>query len=323
MLFILVIIGKNFASFSQHLTMHRVSVIVPSFNHGVHLRDCVSSIREHSDGVEVEVIIIDDGSTDETTIRVIDELDTEPDLKIIRHGKNRGVQAARNSGLKAATGDFVVSVDGDDVLLPPPSGNKGYIFEGARILSENHEIAFVHTLSRMFGDFDGLTISSYPLREDMVARKHHVPIFIMYRRSEIVHGLHYMETVRKWQDWAFGVSLLAGRWRRNERAEIGFVPGPGHGYRIHDTGPRISRSQVSEYDATKVVVECYQDYFASKFPDVPKDTDALTAAVVASKPTALEDLLFVASYNLEQALIMARGREYQIQSAAVDRLGIP
>lgn len=269
------------------------------------------------------MIIVDDGSTDETTIRVQGELDSEPDVKLIRHGGNRGVQAARNTALKAATGDFVICVDGDDVLLPPTSGHEGWLSEGARILSENHDVAFVHTLVSMFGDFDGLTISSYPLREEMVARKHHVPIAIMYRRSEISNGLLYMETVPKWQDWAFGVSLLARRWRRNERSEIGFIQGPGYGYRIHSTTPRVSRAQASEYDATRVVVEAYQDYFISRFPDVANDVDALSAAVVASKPTALEDLLFVASYNLEQALSMARGREYQVHSAAVDRLGIP
>jgi glycosyltransferase involved in cell wall biosynthesis len=302
--------------------MPRVSIIIPSFNTGVYLIDCVSSIRENSIGVEVEVIIVDDGSTDQTTIRVIGDLDSEPDLKIIRHGTNRGVQAARNTGLKAATGDFLVCVDGDDVLLPI-SGHESYLSEGARILSENEDIAFVHTLGNMFGDFNGVTISSYPLREEMVARKHHVPTHIMYRRSEVSNGLLYLETVPKWQDWAFGVSLLAHRWRRNERSEIGFVQGPGYGYRIHSTTPRVSRAQVSEYNATKIVVDFYQDYFRSKFPDVANDIEALTAAVVASKPSALEDLLLVASFNLELALIMARGRKYQVHSAIVDRLGIP
>ncbi|KAH6647204.1 nucleotide-diphospho-sugar transferase [Truncatella angustata] len=302
--------------------MHRVSIIVPTFNTGQYLADCVSSIRENSVGVEVEVIIVDDGSTDGTTIRVIGDLDSEPDLKIIRHGNNRGVQVARNTGLKAATGDFVICVDGDDVLLPT-LGHEGFLSEGARILSENHDIAFVHTLASMFGDFHGLTISSYPLREELVARKHHVPTAILYRRSEILDGLHYMETVPKWQDWAFGVSLLARRWKRNEPLEIGFVRGPGYGYRIHSTTPRVSRAQVSEYEATRLVVECYQDYFLSRFPIVENQIDALTAAVVAAKPTALEDLLLVASFDLEQALSMVRDREYQLHSACVDRLGIP
>ncbi|KAL7928717.1 nucleotide-diphospho-sugar transferase [Trichoderma chlorosporum] len=302
--------------------MHRVSIIIPSFNTGSYLKNCISSLHEHTNGVETEIIIVDDGSTDETTIRVVGELDSEPDVKVIRHGTNLGVQVARNAGLKASTGDFVVCMDGDDVLLPVP-GHESFLAEAARILSENNDVAFVHTLVTMFGDFTGLTISSYPLKEEMVARKHHVPIAIVYRRSEILDGLLYAETVPKWQDWAFGVALLARRWRRNQPSEIRFIPGPGYGYRIHSTTARVSRRQASEYDATRVVVELYQDYFISKFPDVAEDVDALTAAVVASKPTALEDLLYVASFDLQQALSMARSREYEMHSAHVERLGIP
>jgi hypothetical protein len=175
----------------------------------------------------------------------------------------------------------------------------------------------------MFGDFCGLTISSYPLREQMVARKHHVPISIVYRRNEISKGLLHIETVPKWQDWAFGASLLARRWARKERSEIRFVEGPGHGYRIHSAFPRISRAEISEYDATKLVVGAYPDYFASKFTHVTNEIDTLTAAVVASKPSPLEDLLFMASFNLEQALSVAQHREYQLNSAHVNRLGIP
>ena len=302
--------------------MHSVSLIVPSFNNGVYLHHCISSIRENSAGVNIEIIIVDDGSDDETSKQVINDLEVDKHLKVVRHEKNAGVQAARNTGLKAATGDFIVCMDGDDVLLPIP-GSNSFLFEASQILSGNRNIAFVHTLVEMFGDFRGVTISSYPLREELVWRKHHVPISIVYRREEILKGLSYLEDVPKWQDWAYGISLLAGRWKRGEASEVGFVRGPGYGYRVHSTTPRISRGQASEYDATKRVVQVYPDYFASKLPDTPHDIDSLTAAVVASKPTALEDLLHVASADLDLALSMARGREYQIRSVHVDRLGIP
>ena len=51
------------------------------------------------------------------------------------------------------------------------------------------------------------------------------------------------------------------------------------------------------------------------------DEDSLTAAVVASKPTPVKDLLLVASYNIELALSMARSRKCQFNSALVERLG--
>lgn len=302
--------------------MRQVSIIIPSFNSGLYLRDCVSSIHGNTAGVEVEVVIVDDGSTDETSLRVLSDLDSGPNLKIIRHENNLGVQFARNTGLRAAGGDYVLCVDADDVLLPI-SEHESFLSEATRILSAKPEVAFVHTVARMFGEFRGLTISSYPLHEQMVARKHHIPISIVYRRNEISNGLLYIETVPKWQDWAFGASLLARRWMRNEGSEIGFVREPGYGYRIHSAGPRISRAEISEHDATKLVVGAYPDYFVSKFPNVANEIDALTTAVVASKPSPLQDLLIMASFNLEQALGVAQDREYQLNSVHVNRLGIP
>ena len=300
----------------------QVSVVFPSFNIGLFLCDCVSSIRGNTAGVEVEIIIVDDGSTDEISLRVLCDLENQLGLRIIRHEDNLGAQVARNTGLKAAGGDYVLCMDADDVLLPL-SEHESFLSEATRILSAAPEIAFVHTIARMFGDFHGLTISSYPLHEQLVARKHHVPTSIVYRRSEITKGVLHIEGVPKWQDWAFGASLLAQRWARKEGLEIGFVKGPGYGYRIHSAPFRISRAKFSEREATRLVVEAYPDYFVSRFPHVTNEIDAITTAVVASKPSPLEDLLLMASSDLEQALVVARNREYQLYSPHVDRLGIP
>jgi len=208
-------------------------------------------------------------------------------------------------------------------MLLPISGQESFLSEATQVLAEMPEVAFVHTLVRIFGDFCGLTISSYPLNEGLVVRKHHIPISIVYRRSEITNGLRYIEAVPKWQDWALGYSLLERRWARKENLKIGFVEGPGYRYRIHSTFPRISRAEASEYQATRLVVEAYTDYFASKFPHIINKIDSLTAAVMELKPTPLQDLLFLASLNLELALSMARARGYDLSSARVDQLGIP
>ncbi|MFJ9005228.1 hypothetical protein [Streptomyces canus] len=102
-----------------------------------------------------------------------------------------------------------------------------------KLLKTHRQVAFVHTMSRMIGDFDGLTISSYPCREELVLRKHHVPTSIVYRRDDAIHGGLYDPDVRKWGDWAFAVNLLAGRFRRGEANHIVCISGPLHEYRVH------------------------------------------------------------------------------------------
>jgi len=302
--------------------MRTVTVVIPSHNSGIYLEECVASVQDNSTGVDTQIIVVDDESTDESSLNVLLSLRHKPGVDVIRHEKNRGVQAARNTGLKAATGDYVICLDGDDVLLRI-AGPDSFLSQATQMLEENPDLAFIHTMSKMQGEFSGMTIGSYPLTEHMATRKHHVPTSIVYRRKEIIEGLEYAESVRKWQDWAFGVSLLARRSMRGAGTAVGFVKGPGHGYRIHSTAPRISRAPLSERDAAKPVVEAYLEYFAAKYPGVAKDVHSLTNAVVNSKPSFLKDLLIMASFDLGQALELVQQRDYRLSSTIVDKYGIP
>jgi glycosyltransferase involved in cell wall biosynthesis len=88
-----------------------VSVIVPVFNGAATLLDAIESIRAQE--VSTEIIVVDDGSTDDTP-RI---LDTLHDVIVIRQ-ENRGPAAARNRGLLVASAPFIAFVDDDDVWLP-------------------------------------------------------------------------------------------------------------------------------------------------------------------------------------------------------------
>lgn len=89
-----------------------VSVIIPSYNHGKYLPEAIKSIREQ-DYSNVEIIIVDDGSTDNTS----DVVKTLPPVKYI-YQHNQGLSAARNTGIKNSAGEMLVFLDADDWLLP-------------------------------------------------------------------------------------------------------------------------------------------------------------------------------------------------------------
>jgi len=89
-----------------------VSVIVPSYNHGIYIPDALDSVLNQTHK-NVEVIVVDDGSTDNTqdvVARYGDQVHYEYQL-------NQGLAVARNTGLRLAAGDFVVFLDADDLLL--------------------------------------------------------------------------------------------------------------------------------------------------------------------------------------------------------------
>ncbi len=90
-----------------------VSVIIPVYNRAEMLRRCLASVWAQHPALPAEVIVIDDGSEDRTA-NVAQELGA----MVIRHPQNRGLSAARNSGLRAASHSWVALLDSDDEWLP-------------------------------------------------------------------------------------------------------------------------------------------------------------------------------------------------------------
>ncbi|MFC4784703.1 oligosaccharide flippase family protein [Nocardioides sp. MAHUQ-72] len=95
----------------------RVSVVIPCFNYATFLPEAVHSALEQQ-GCDVEVIVVDDASTDASG-RVADRLAREdPRVRVLHHLTNQGPVATFNDGLAVATGEFLVRLDADDLLTP-------------------------------------------------------------------------------------------------------------------------------------------------------------------------------------------------------------
>jgi glycosyltransferase involved in cell wall biosynthesis len=92
---------------------HRISVIIPTYNHAQHLGEAIESVLSQ-DYPDMEVIVVDDGSSDNTR-----EVTTNYGGKIICvEQPNGGCALARNAGLNIATGEYIAFLDSDDSLLP-------------------------------------------------------------------------------------------------------------------------------------------------------------------------------------------------------------
>lgn len=94
----------------------KISFVIPAYNVEPFLEKCIDSILR-LDGRDCEVVIVDDGSRDRTGKIADDYREKNSCVKVI-HQKNAGVSAARNAGMKAAKGEWICFVDGDDMLSP-------------------------------------------------------------------------------------------------------------------------------------------------------------------------------------------------------------
>ncbi|MET0653732.1 MAG: glycosyltransferase [Hyphomicrobiaceae bacterium] len=94
----------------------RVSIVMPVYNGARFIADALASAQREP-GIDAEIIVVDDGSTDETT-RVVSSI-SERDQRIrLLQREHRGVSPTRNVGVRAATGEYVTFLDSDDICPP-------------------------------------------------------------------------------------------------------------------------------------------------------------------------------------------------------------
>lgn len=115
--------------------MSSVDVIVPCYNYGHFLRQCVESVLAQS-VPSVRVLIIDDASPDKTSEVAVDLTREDSRVTFLRHTANRGHIATYNEGIEWACGDYMLILSADDYLLP------GALTRSASLMDANPEVGF-------------------------------------------------------------------------------------------------------------------------------------------------------------------------------------
>ncbi len=120
--------------------MPSISVIIPTYNAALLIERTLQSVIHQNGTYDIEIIIVDDCSTDET-LTIIKNLNC-PFVKIIRQEHNQGPAAARNRGLAIASSDFMAFLDGDDFWEPD------FLNETTKFLQTHPEAVAVSVMQR-------------------------------------------------------------------------------------------------------------------------------------------------------------------------------
>ena len=190
--------------------MNKVSVIIPIYNVEKYLRECLDSVVGQT-LQDIEIICIDDGSTDNSARIVAEYMERYDNIKLIRQ-ENRGPSCARNAGLDIATGEYVYFLDSDDAI-------------DAKAMEILYE-----TASR--GQLDVVYFNAVPVFENEKARQSYGHLPAYYSRTKDYSGLCTGQTMfaRMNDDNKFLVSACLQLLRREflEQHRFRFYPGILH-----------------------------------------------------------------------------------------------
>lgn len=179
--------------------MALVSIIIPCFNQGQYLAESIGSVLA-SDYQQLEIIVVDDGSTDPETRSLLERLDY-PKTRLIRQ-ENRGLAGARNSGIAAANGSYILPLDADDRIGPQ------YISQAVAALESDPKRGIVYCQAEKFGAEQGPWRLA-PFSRWRMGLGNVIFCSALYRRADWQQVGGYDETLRRgWEDWDFWLSLL-------------------------------------------------------------------------------------------------------------------
>ena len=140
----------------EHKEYKTLSVLVPVYNERATIGEVIRRIRSVEVPLEVEIVVVNDGSSDGTD-KVLATLE-DSTVRVFNHAKNQGKGAALRTGLEAATGDLIIIQDADleydpedwIKLLDPIMKHKAFVVYGSRFTGERKNMLLLHWIGNRF-----------------------------------------------------------------------------------------------------------------------------------------------------------------------------
>lgn len=235
------------------IAVRPVTVIIPTHNRARHIGRAVESVLAQT-GVRPEVIVVDDGSTDDTR----QALESYGDRILYVHQENQGPAAARNHGLRLGTADYVAFLDSDDAYLPGALASLlGELSTRPDVGAVQGGIVLVDQGGARLGHQD-LWHEAPTLNLETCLRRMPAKLMAMMVRREWIDRIGgFDETLRWAEDIDFLIRLVAAG------CTVDWVRRPTAAYRQHDGN--MSRALVP---GARAVASVLDKYFART--DVPE-----------------------------------------------------
>jgi glycosyltransferase involved in cell wall biosynthesis len=227
----------------------KVSIVIPCFNQGATLREALASVEQVRNANLLEVIIVDDGSSEAETRKILSELE-QTDYRVVSQ-PNRGAGAARNTGIRMAKGEFILPLDSDNRLRDV------YLREGVSLLRENPSAGVIYTDAEYFGERSGRwDVQEFNLLS--LIRWNFIDVCALYRNClwEEVGGYDERMLLMGLEDWDFWLRVSLHGSRFVHLPKVGFDYRVRRDSLIVKVGPRAE--EIVDYIFGKPEMACYK-----------------------------------------------------------------
>jgi glycosyltransferase involved in cell wall biosynthesis len=233
-------------------TLSKVSVVIPVFNDGKYLGEALQSVLAQ-EYPEIEIIIVDDGSTDPKTTQQLKELN-DSRIKVL-FKKHEGVSAARNFAIGKATGKYVLPLDADDKI-----GEK-FLAKAVTILEKDPTVKVVSGEVELFGIRTGRKIlPDYSI--EMLLGQNTMSITSLFRKSDFGKTNGFNVNMHEgFEDWDFWLTLL------ESGGEVRKLPEVAVYYRIKKKSRNFSLTHQQMQKLRRQIYENHKMLYSKYFFD--------------------------------------------------------
>ncbi|WP_156915720.1 glycosyltransferase [Desulfatirhabdium butyrativorans] len=295
-----------------------ITVVIPCYNQGKYLAESIGSVLSQTID-DVEILIVNDGSTDPETIEVLNTL-AYPKTRLI-HTTNQGLAAARNNGIREAKGRYILPLDADDRIGPT------YLEQAVRILDENPGIGIVYCRAAFFGAVEKpWNLPEFSLSEMLIDNILFCSCVFRKADWELVGG-YRTDMIYGWEDYDFWLSLIErGRLVHRIPEELFF-------YRISPESMLRTKTREQKIEMYERVFHHHREFFErnirlwiDRLIDIPVDrTRKWMAQVYVDTGMGFNEKQTVVAYvgGDERNLEFDLSRFDRIQGIRIDPVNSP
>ncbi len=283
--------------------MPKVSVVMPSYNHGKYLAEAIESILGQNFS-DFELIVIDDFSEDGSAKIISEYAEKDKRMRCLFHKGNQGIARTFNEGISMSGGKYIAFTSSDDIW------EKERLEVGVEIMDRSPDVGFLYSESVIIdrdGRLTGQKISSIapsPTGEysgnlfGALLRGHFICGSGALIRRESIEGLRLNEELKYLNDWLYSLEF-------SERNKFYYISHPLVRYRVHG---RNTNTDVLGYASDyvlmlKIILEKYPEH-------IKKDREGLAG------------LYFITGYKLCLSGQVKQGRKYLLKSVMTFPLNV-